>query len=199
MSEARLPPQLEATDEALSFRCTSCGACCRSLRVALTSFDLARLVAATRQSPAELVAWLATDEVDMTGEPQSFVELREGRRLMVLAQTDGACRLLQADNQCGAYAARPRDCRAFPFDIEDAETSGAPVRRLRLLPLNGCDFARDGQQDAPTLQAEDEARWRELQQYQALLARWNRQMWHRRRLHRALGTAADFLAFALRP
>jgi Fe-S-cluster containining protein len=180
----------------LTFRCTSCGNCCRSLRVAVTSFDVARLQTATRQPPTELVAWLAPDAVDMTGEPQSFVELDAGRRLMVLAQHGDACRLLGADNRCSAYAARPRDCRAFPFDFVPAP-GYPPGRRLTLLPLSSCDYGSDGQSDATLLEAEDRARWDELQTYQALVARWNRRAWHRRRLHQGVGSALQFLDFAL--
>ncbi|HXK17713.1 MAG TPA: YkgJ family cysteine cluster protein [Polyangiaceae bacterium] len=180
----------------LTFRCTGCGNCCRSLRVAVTSFDVARLAAATSSSPHELVAWLAPDAVDMTGEPESFVELAEGRRLLVLAQRGGACQLLGADNLCGAYAARPRDCRAFPFDFV-AQTRDPERRQLTLLPLSDCDYARDGQNQVALLEAEDRARWAELARYQALVARWNRQAWHRRRLHKRVHGAQQFLDFAL--
>jgi hypothetical protein len=128
----------------------------------------------------------------MIGEPGSFVELSEGRRLMVLRQEAGACRLLLGDNSCSAYAARPRDCRAFPFDFERA-----PARRLSLLPLAGCEYADDGQNDVALLEAEDRERWRELARYQALVAGWNRRAWHRRRLHKAIGGAEQFLAHVL--
>jgi Fe-S-cluster containining protein len=129
----------------------------------------------------------------MTGEPQSFVELSEGRRLMVLAQRDRACLLLGTGDRCTAYAARPRDCRAFPFDFE--RSSGAVG--LRLLPLIGCDHAHDGTNDLARLAAEDAERWRELEAYQAIIARWNRGAFHRRRLGRRAGSADAFLSFAL--
>lgn len=178
----------------LTFRCTACGNCCRSLRVAVTGLDLARLAEATGSAPNDLVSWLTPDAVDMTGEPASFVELGEGRRLMVLRQHDGACHLLDANNQCRAYGARPRDCRAFPFAFESARVA-SDVRRLTLLPLDGCEYATDGHNDAAALDAADRARWDELDDYQAIVARWNRRSWHRRRLHKPLGTAYDFLAF----
>ena len=191
----------------LTFRCTGCGNCCRSLRVAVTSFDVARLASATGRSPDVLVAWLSPDAVDMTGEPQSFVELSAGRRLMVLSQQAGTCQLLGADNRCGAYAARPRDCRTFPFDFADVASAAnaaqskdvsTPVRRrLALLPLSDCDYASDAQNDLTLLEAEDRARWHELQNYQTLVAQWNRCAWHRRRLHKSVGSAAQFLDFAL--
>ncbi len=179
--------------ESLSFRCSGCGACCRELRVTLTHRDWQRLREATGHEERELVDWLLPDEVDMTNEPSSFVELREGRRLMVLAQRDGACRLLRADNRCSAYAARPLDCRLFPFQLA-RETNGAP-RALTLLELAACDYSRDGHNDLAELARLDAERWQELSDYQALVARWNRHARHRLRLGRRAGTAAEFLQF----
>jgi Fe-S-cluster containining protein len=174
----------------LAFRCTGCGNCCRSLRVAITAQDLARLTRASGLPTTELVDWLAPDAVDMAGEPESFVELAEGRRLLVLRHRGGACRLLGTDNRCTQYEARPRDCRAFPFDFSEP-----PQRRLGLLPLLGCDYAEDGNNDPKELAAEDDARWQELSRYQELVARWNRRAWHRKRLHKSGGNAEDFLRY----
>src|SRR5690348_11478280 len=142
----------------LTFRCTGCGNCCRNLRAAVTLSDVARLMAATGRAPVDLVEWLAPAGVDMTGEPGTFAELNEGRRLMVLAQRSGACHLLAADNRCSVYAARPMDCRAYPFDFAVAPEP----RRLQLLPLDGCDYASDGKNDAAEITAVDAQRWLEL-------------------------------------
>src|SRR5437764_1206633 len=93
----------------LRFRCSSCGNCCRDLRVPLTHVDLRRLVDATGGSASQLVAWLPTHEVDLVGEPGSLVLLDHEacRSLMVLAQREGACVLLGSDQRCAAYQARP--------------------------------------------------------------------------------------------
>jgi Fe-S-cluster containining protein len=155
------------------------------------------LARATGSAPDQLVEWLAPDAVDMSGEPQSFVELSSGRRLMVLAQRGGGCSLLAADDSCLAYSARPRDCQAYPFDVErSADASGK--RRLSLLPLRDCRYAEDGVGDRASLESTDDARFRELVSYQHLVARWNRQAFHRRRLGKAVGAGSAFLAFALR-
>jgi Fe-S-cluster containining protein len=181
--------------EPLSFRCTGCGNCCRSLRVAVTAADVTRLAHATGKRAEELVDWLPPEAVDMTGEPGSFVELSEGRRLLVLAQREGACRLLGADDSCSAYAARPLDCRAFPFDFERAR--GDQGRgRLRLLPLVGCDHAQDGEHTRSAVQAIDDERWRALTDYQARVAEWNRLAKRRRRLGHRVGSGEAFLSFA---
>lgn len=183
----------------LNFRCTACGNCCRKLRVAVTGLDVARLAAATGSPPSALVTWLAPDAVDMTGEPESFVELAEGRRLLVLAQRNGACQQLDIDNRCRAYGSRPRDCRSFPFDFVSEPATPRNVRRLVLMPLSDCEYATDGHNDEAALDADDRTRWSELRDYQAIVARWNRRAWHRRRLHHTVGQASEFLALACAP
>ena len=134
----------------------------------------------------------------MTGEPGSFVELREGRRLMVLAQVGGACRQLDAEQRCRAYLARPLDCALFPFDLERDE-SGTPTR-LGLLQLDGCSEERGSASDLAGVVELDAQRWRELADYQARVARWNRLAGHRRRFHRRPAGVSEWLAFiGLRP
>lgn len=177
----------------LVFRCTGCGACCKTLRVAVTHVDLARLHAATGTPVTELVAWLTPDDVDMTGEPETFVELNVGRRLMVLAQRDGACVLLDTDNRCGAYAARPRDCELFPF-APDLDATGA-IERLELLPFLACEAAWDGKTEAGALAAAHARRERELAEYRARVATWNQLARRRRRFRHAVGDGTAFLAF----
>jgi Fe-S-cluster containining protein len=186
--------------EHLHFQCTSCGDCCRSLRVAITHHDLARLVSTLGVDAAELVEFLGPDAVDMTGEPETFVELGSGRRLMVLAQRDGACRFLGADNRCRAYAARPDDCRQFPFDL--AHTPTGEALTLSLLPLEGCDYERSAPADVGEREREvvggDEARFRALAEYQMLVARWNLLATRRRRFGHRVGDVADFLDYLRR-
>lgn len=177
----------------LGFRCTECGECCKSLRVAITHHDLSRLIDGTGKPATELVAWLAPDDVDMTGEPDTFVELGVGRRLMVLAQRDGACTLLGADNRCRAYAARPRDCELFPFDPTLA-TDGA-LQKLDLLPFPACEALFDGANAPYDLAFAHARRERELDDYRARVATWNRLAQRRRRFRHPVGQAASFFAF----
>jgi Fe-S-cluster containining protein len=187
-----LPPHFEGRAH-LAFRCTGCGACCKTLRVAVTHHDVLRLRAATGTPATELVAWLTPDEVDMTGEPDTFVELRVGRRLMVLAQRDGACTLLGADNRCRVYASRPRDCELFPFAPE--LDGSAALARLELLPFPSCEAAWDGSNDTRELAAAHARRERELDEYRERVSAWNRLARRRRRFRHSVGDAAAFLAF----
>jgi Fe-S-cluster containining protein len=103
--------------------------------VPLTGADLQRLVATTERAPAELVQWLAPDEVDMTGEPETFVRLPAGRRLMVLAWSGDGCALLDGE-LCGVHPSRPMSCRAYPFHAVLGRRNG--IRRLQLLDTSAC-------------------------------------------------------------
>ena len=179
----------------LGFRCTECGNCCRDLRVPLTTADLRRLVDATGQPAAELVDWLPTAHVNLTGEPGSLVVLDHaaGHALMALAQRDGACRFLGGDERCTAYEARPASCRLYPFDPSFGRRGG--IRRLRLLSGTKCDYARDGDNDPHALRIADQLRWVEHRTYLAQIDTWNRFQRHRARLGRRLQSARDFLLF----
>ena len=179
----------------LRFRCTSCGNCCRDLRVPLTDADLRRLVDATGRPASQIVAWLPTGEVDLTGEPGSLVLLDHdgGHALMALAQQGGACIFLDEDQQCGAYAARPGNCRLYPFAATFGRRGG--IRRLRLLAGTRCDYARDGHNEPHELRAADERRWAEHRTFLAQISRWNREQRRRSRLGHRLQGARSFLAF----
>jgi Fe-S-cluster containining protein len=179
----------------LRFRCTGCGNCCRDLRVPLTHADLRRLVDATGRPASEIVAWLPTAEVDLTGEPGSLVLLdhEAGHALMALAQRDGACVFLGSDERCGAYAARPGNCRLYPFSASFGRRGG--IRRLRLLGGTECDYRRDGANHPHELRVADELRWAEHRSYLAEISRWNRLQRRRSVLGHRLQSAQDFLAF----
>lgn len=84
------------------FHCHRCGLCCRAGhgRVWIDADAVAELAAACGESQA---AFLARRVVEVDGR----LSLREGR--------DGCCVLLEDGNRCSVYAARPAQCRSFPF------------------------------------------------------------------------------------
>ncbi|HEX5100969.1 MAG TPA: YkgJ family cysteine cluster protein [Polyangiaceae bacterium] len=179
--------------EHLTFACNGCGDCCRQHRVALTHHDLERLTRSLRATPAALVEWLPPDHVDLDTVSASMVLLPAGPRLMVLAHARGACAFLDSDNRCQAYAARPLDCRLYPFVLE--RTPDKQVTRLSLFEPTGCGDRRSDAAGLEELRRTDDERWARLLEYQALVAHWNRMARHRARLrHRAHG-APEFLAF----
>jgi Fe-S-cluster containining protein len=163
------------------------------LRVAVTHHDLRRLVAGLGRPAASFVEWLDPEQVDMTGEPGSFVELEAGRRLMVLAHRGGGCHLLEPTFRCGAYASRPLDCRVYPFDLVRSEDRR--LVELGRLDAHGCGDRGDPPEDLGRLSSLDDQRWQELRDYQARLERWNRLARHRRRFQRRVGDAGEFLAW----
>jgi Fe-S-cluster containining protein len=179
----------------LRFRCTGCGNCCRDLRVPLTDADVRRLVDATGRTASQIVSWLPTREVDLIGEPGSLVLLNHdaGHALMVLAQQEGACVFLDAEERCVAYSARPGNCRLYPFAASFGRRGG--IRSLRLLAGTQCDHARDGENDVHALRFADERRWAEHGSYLARISLWNRGQRHRSLIGRRMRGAREFLQF----
>jgi len=179
----------------LHFRCTSCGNCCRELRVPLTHADLRRLVDGSGLAANEVVEFMPSEAVDLTGEPGSLVLLDHsaGHALMALAQRAGACRFLAEDERCTVYAARPASCRLFPFNPSFGRRGG--LRRLRLLGGANCDGAQDGENHPHALREADRVRWAEHQSFLEQIARWNRLQRHRARIGHRLHSAAEFLVF----
>jgi len=183
----------------LRFRCTSCGNCCRDLRVPLTSADLRRLVRASGKPARAIVEWLPSGSVDLIGEPGSLVVLEQPtkRVLMALKQDEGACLFLGGGALCGVYDARPGNCRLFPFDASFGPRGG--IRRLRLLGGTRCDQACDGHNDAHALRTADAQRWAEHRAYLQQIQLWNRSQRHRERFGHALLGAEEYLDFLERP
>lgn len=181
----------------LHFHCTGCGNCCREFRVPVTDSDVRRLAAALPNAElADLFDWLAPHDVDMSGEPETFVELPTGRHLLVLRQVGGACAHL-AEQRCTVYDARPRSCRLFPWDVNLGRRGG--VRRLALLPgAQVCESTMDGNLRPEHLA--EHKRWEraELTAYVRRVTAWNRLQARRKRLGKPLLGAARFLESLLR-
>ncbi len=123
----------------------------------------------------------------MEGEPETFVSLRQGRRLMVLTQRDGACYFLR-DARCTAHPYRPTACAAFPFALLPdgrGERLAAPCEPATLPP-------------SADLVAVGSALKVELERYVGRVQEWNRRQRHRLRLHRPPKTSDDFLRYLAR-
>lgn len=177
----------------------------------VTHVDVVRL--ARGAPPQSFVEWLAPDEVDMAGEPESFVELAVGRRLLVLAHKGSAgpqaadCTFWREDEGCSVYPQRPTACRTYPFEPE-AHGDGEQRRvHLRVHPDVVCDestgiFAFSGDAADEALAEDDttrdvlsshETRQRELSDYVARVSAWNRRQRRRRLAGRQPESAAVFL------
>lgn len=167
----------------LRFGCSGCGRCCRDLHVPLTLADARRL-------PASAVAWRAPHEVDMTGEPESFVILPEGRRVMMLARVGGVCVFLR-DDRCSVHAQRPAACRLYPFDVSTGRKGG--IRRLRVLQPNLCTGDTQGFTNPVHLAQQHAAHRAELEAHVAAVQTFNRRQRRRRRAGLGLLSADAFL------
>lgn len=97
-----LPPPQPFYQAGLRFACQpDCGACCaRPGEVRVTREEIRALAAHEQLGIAEF--------------RRSYVK-RERGQLRLADGPDGACVFLQADGRCGVYAARPTQCRSYPF------------------------------------------------------------------------------------
>jgi Fe-S-cluster containining protein len=177
----------------LKFRCTGCGNCCRDPLLPLTHADLARIVENSRLRAAEVVKWVSSREIDLAPGSENFVSLRVGPRVMVLRHTRRGCRFLGADNRCSIYSFRPLGCRIFPFD-PDFDRSGKLVR-LRMIDATDCPYESDGSNDRRKLLRLNTDTERELAEYHAKVAEWNRAQTRRRRRGQSPSPAAEFLQY----
>jgi Fe-S-cluster containining protein len=164
--------------------------------VPVTDCDLTRVVAGSALAAPQLIDWLGSDDIDMSGEPDSFVELNVGRRLMVLRHEGSGCRFLSSAGRCEIYEVRPAPCAAYPYSIE-----GRPgVAHLALLVDAPC--SRDSAEARLAENGASDAAWRaverveeELSTYLEKVRYWNRQQ-HRRKLARRLPrNASAFLEY----
>ena len=105
--------------DGLRFECTQCGNCCRNhgeyTYVYLTAVELEaipRHLGLTRKAFLERYC---------TKEPGEFWSLR---------MDEPACPFLGADNRCGIYPVRPKQCATWPFWEENLEqaTWEGPVK-----------------------------------------------------------------------
>ncbi|HYO95113.1 MAG TPA: YkgJ family cysteine cluster protein [Polyangiaceae bacterium] len=179
--------------ELLRFRCTGCGNCCRDPLLPLTDSDLARISEHTGDAPADIVRFIDKDAIDLDNEPEAFVSLRQGRRVMVLRHQLGACRYLGDEDRCRIYAARPLGCRIFPFD--PSYDRRGKLKRLKLIDATDCKYELDGSNDPCDLKQLHAEYQTATQAYQRKIAEWNRRQQRRRRAGNTTETTAQFFAF----
>ena len=93
------------------FRCRRCGACCR------IPGGLVRL---RDGEGAALAAALGMDERTFLDE---HTLLAPDRRSLVLRdRADGSCEMLGDDGLCRVHAAKPAQCREFPFSWRNPDS-----------------------------------------------------------------------------
>jgi Fe-S-cluster containining protein len=175
------------------FRCTGCGNCCKDPLLPLTDRDVLRIAQRTGATPRSFVRWVDRNGIDMDDEPEAFVRLREGKRVMVMRQGEGGCHFLGKDDRCTIYSQRPLGCRIFPFD-PTYDKAGKLVR-LTLIQATDCLYELDGDNDTSVVQRLHERHDRATSHYHQRVAIWNQEQSRRVRQGRSAQTAGDFLAF----
>ena len=177
----------------LKFRCTQCGNCCKDPLLPLTDSDIKRITRHTGEPSSDLVRWVDRNGIDMDDEPEAFVMLRQGKRVMVLRHEGGGCRYLGSDDRCTIYGQRPLGCRVFPFD--PSFTESGKLRRLKLIDATECKYELDGQNDIEKIRDLQQKHEHATRTYQAKVATWNARQTERKKRGRKPQTAADFFDF----
>ena len=175
------------------FRCTGCGNCCKDPLLPLTDQDVLRITQRTGEDPRDFVRWEDRHGIDMDDEPEAFVRLRQGKRVMVMRQGRGGCHYLGSDNRCRIYSSRPLGCRVFPFD--PSYTKQGNLRRLKLIDATDCQYELDGQNDPDAIQQLHQRHERATDAYHRKIATWNQEQARRVHQGRAAQTAPEFLSF----
>jgi Fe-S-cluster containining protein len=175
------------------FRCTGCGNCCKDPLLPLTDQDIVRIQQRTGVEARTFVRWVDRNGIDMDDEPEAFVKLRPGKRVMVMRQGKGGCHFLGADDRCTIYASRPLGCRIFPFD--PTYSRQGKLRRLKLIQATDCQYELDGSNDPASVQDLHTRHEGATARYQERVAAWNQEQARRVRQGRAVQTASDFLTF----
>jgi Fe-S-cluster containining protein len=177
----------------LKFRCTGCGNCCRDPLLPLTDEDVRRISRRTGDRPRDIVTWVDRHGIDMDDEPEAFVRLRQGKRVMVLRHAKGGCRYLGEDARCTIYSSRPLGCRVYPFDPDF--TRSGKLRRLTIVKATPCPYERDGKTNITDLRS---LQYRYLDAHDAYndkVAEWNARQERRIRKGGAAETAEEFFVF----
>jgi Fe-S-cluster containining protein len=177
----------------LKFHCTGCGNCCREPLLPITDLDLLRLIKETRRRPKDLVSWVSAQQIDLDDEPEAFVRLGEGKRVMTLRQRRSGCIFLGIDRRCTIYAARPTGCRVFPFDTKFGKTG--KLTRLKLIAATDCPYDLAGNHRVCSLRTQQLQFLDEMDAYHAKVAAFNQLQRQRLRQRRSLLGRTDFFRF----
>src|SRR5262249_55307052 len=111
-------------EDGLRFRCTRCGHCCTGAPgfVWVTEEEIADLAALRGECPEE-TAGLYTGAV--------------GRRRSLREKANGDCVFYDRERGCTVYAARPRQCRTWPFWESNVRTPADWAQTCRVCPGSG--------------------------------------------------------------
>lgn len=179
----------------LRFRCTGCGNCCKEPLLPLTDNDVRMISEHTGDRPEEFVRWVDKDGIDMDDEPEGFISLRQGKRVMVLRHNKGqGCHYLGSDNRCTIYEGRPLGCRIFPFDPTFAKKDGK-LRHLKLIQAADCKYELNGSNPVKPLRELHVNHEATTGAWYGKIAEWNKAQAKRKRQGGAAGTARQFFEF----
>ncbi len=159
----------------------------------LTDGDVKRIAKGTGEKPEDFIRWVDRHGIEMDDEPEGFVMLRQGKRVMVLRHMNGGCYFLGKDNRCTIYKSRPLGCRAFPFD--GTFSKDGKLRHLKLIQAADCKYELDGKNDVDEIYKLDQRHEKAGDDFYDQIADWNSAQKKRKRSGKAAGTAREFFQF----
>lgn len=170
----------------------------------MTDQDVLRLKSAIGDDMSHYLELLDVAQLDMIGEPETVVETRAGRQVLVLQHEAGGCVFL-GPSGCTVHPHRPRACRAYPYDrpestehqigLHPAPLCPPETGFLQVLDDHGVDPTQERQRHFIEVAERD----RELHGYADLVMSYNRKQRLRRRLGRLPWDGDVFLAMLLGP
>jgi len=172
----------------------------------VTDQDVSRLKSSVDDAVSEWLELVAAEQLDMIGEPETVVETRSGRCVMVLKHMDNACVFLGPAG-CRVHPLRPRACRAYPYDRPTTSKQRQPgpyQNALGLHPAPLCPpetgYLRVFDDKKPAYHDERQEHLREvnerdleLSNYAELVMKYNRKQRLRQRLGRLAWDGTVFL------
>lgn len=129
--ESRLPWYKEG----LRFACTQCGKCCTGGP---------GFIWVSQQEIEEMAQFL---NVSVELFMRRYIKRRDNRFLLIEKKSDNHACIFFKDNKCQVYAARPKQCRTYPFWPENLQTE-----QSWQIAAQECEGIR---KDAPLISFED--------------------------------------------
>ena len=166
--------------------CAKCAKCCIEPLIPLNDYEVRKITRATGLLASKIVRFVPFEKVSWPKDSDDWVELREGRRIMMLRHHRGKCMFLK-NRRCLIYNHRPRVCRLFPVDFdfyEDGDIYEVEIQKR----ISGCkaDVAKIPEKDKDMARIAC-ADFRADENYAQKVAVWNDE--------NPRGTVAEFLAF----
>ncbi len=157
-------------------KCGGCGGCCRQPVVALTHFDVERLLQATGKEILDLVKLYGKQDVEYEKDDDDWVKLKNGKAMLGLRKPKKRCIFLSDDNRCLQYEHRPMSCRIYPMMLVfgDDPNDGFELDDFNAAGVASCTARTVRAKDPKQVKKLFRQMRREREAYWKLLRKWEK-------------------------